>query len=124
MSDATLDDRLERRSTVGLWLALLAGPSAASVQLSVNYALIKWACAHGGGWVLTTIAATLLAVSVGGATLGLVHLVNVDDGQPAAQAWSAGSRRILAATAVGLNALIAIFLINTLIALAALTPCE
>jgi hypothetical protein len=108
----------------GLWLALLAGPGAASLQLSVNYALVKWACANGGEWVLTAIAVTLLAVALGGAALGLLHFVSVHQGPPVAEAWSADSRRLLAATAIGLDALVATFLINVLIALAALTPCE
>ena len=44
----TAAERSTARSAAGLWLALLAGPLAASLQLSLNYALVKWACANGG----------------------------------------------------------------------------
>ncbi len=124
MSDATVADRLGPRSPLGLWLALLLGPVAASLQLSVNYALVKWACAHGGEWVLATITAALLAVALGGAALGYLHRTGVREPDRVAQTWSPGSRGLLAATAIGLDVLIAVFLINSLIAFAALTPCE
>jgi hypothetical protein len=117
-------DRLALRGPVALWLALLAGPVAASVQLSVNYALVKWACANGGEWVLTTVTAALLALAIGGAVLGGVHLAGVREEHGVARVWSAGSRHLLAATAIGLDLLIAVFLVNTWIAIAALTPCE
>jgi hypothetical protein len=107
-----------------LWLALLAGPVAASVQLSISYALVKWACANGGEWVLTAITAALLALTLGGAALGGVALTAARRTDAGAHTWSAASRRLLAITAIGLDLLIAIFLVNTLIAIAALTPCE
>jgi hypothetical protein len=117
-------DRIGPRGPLGLWLALLAGPTAASLQLSINYALVKWACANGGEWVLTAVAVTLLAIALGGAVLGGVHLTGVREEHAVARVWSADSRRLLAATAIGVDLLIAVFLVNTLIALAALTPCE
>ena len=120
----TAAERSTARSAAGLWLALLAGPLAASLQLSLNYALVKWACANGGEWVLTAITVAVFALAIGGAALGVVHLVAVRDDRGAAPIWSADSRRVLAITAVGLDLLIAIFLVNTLIAIAALTPCE
>jgi hypothetical protein len=70
------------------------------------------------------MAAAMLLVSLGGAALGYLHLAGVDESHPVAQTWSADSRRLLAATAIGLDVLIAIVLVNTLIAIAALTPCE
>jgi hypothetical protein len=124
MAAPLLLDRLAPRGPLSLWLALLAGPTAASLQLSVNYALVKWACAAGGAWVLATIATALLIVSVAGVGLGFAHLVPAGEEHDAARTWSAESRRLLAATAVGLNALIAVFFVNTLIAMAVLSPCE
>jgi hypothetical protein len=112
------------RGALGLWLALLAGPSAATLQLSLNYALVKWACANGGEWVLTAITVASFALAIGGAALGVVHLVATGDERGGVPIWSADSRRVLAITAVGLDLLIAILLVNSLIAIAALTPCE
>jgi hypothetical protein len=112
------------RGPLGLWLALLAGPAAASTQLSINYALVKWACANGGEWVLTVLAAGLLALALAGAALGGVHLFGGRGDDGTARTWSANSRHLLAATAIGLDLLIAIVLVNALIAIAALTPCE
>jgi hypothetical protein len=123
VSEAAVD-RTIVRGPLGLWLALLAGPLAGSVQLSINYALVKWACANGGEWAIIVIAVVLMAIALGGAALGAVHLFGVRGAHPVAQTWSAESRHLLAAIAIGLNVLIAIFFVNTLIAYAALTPCE
>lgn len=112
------------RQPYGLWLALLAGPTAASLQLSVNYALVKWACAARAAWVLPAVAAVLLAIAVGGGLLGVTHLAVARRDDAVARTWSAESRRLLALMAIGLDALIALFLVNTLIAMAALSPCE
>lgn len=111
-----------RRSGARLWVAMFAGPVAASLQLSVNYALVKWACSHGGAWVLGALAATFLLLSVVGIALGATQLPRTGDDDP--QLWSAQSRRLLAFTAVGVNALIGVFLLNSLIAIKALSPCE
>jgi hypothetical protein len=121
------DTALERdrvRGPFALWLALLAGPAAASLQLSVNYALVKWACAAGASWVLALLTTSFLAIAVAGIALGTVHFTGVSGEHPVAQTWSAQSRKLLAVIAIGLNALIAVFLINTLIAIATLSPCE
>jgi hypothetical protein len=121
------DAAIERdpvRGPFALLLALLAGPAAASLQLSVNYGLVKWACAANASWVLAALAAGFLAVAASGAALGTVHLLGVRHEHPAARTWSSQSRHLLAAVAIGVDALIAIFLINTLIAIATLSPCE
>jgi hypothetical protein len=121
------DTAVERdrvRGPFALWLALLAGPAAASLQLSVNYALVKWACAAGASWVLALLTAAFLATAVAGIALGTVHVLGVSEAHPVAQTWSAQSRKLLAVTAIGLDALIAVFLINALIAIATLSPCE
>jgi hypothetical protein len=120
----TVIEREVVRGPFGLWLALLAGPAGASLQLSVNYALVKWACAAGASWVLATLALVFLAMAVAGLVLGATHLVSVEGDHPAGRTWSAQSRRLLAAVAIGVDSLVAIFLINTLIAIATLSPCE
>lgn len=111
------------RRAVHLWLALLAGPAAASLQLSVNYALVKWACGHGGAWMLGSLAAIFLLLSVAGAALGAAHLARARD-QHGVQLWSVESLRLLAITAVGLDTLIVVFLLNSLIAVKVISPCE
>jgi hypothetical protein len=112
------------RGPVALWTALLAGPAAASLQLSVNYALVKWACAAGGSWVLAVLATAGLLIAIGGAVLGAIQLLGTRGDDPVGRIWSADSRYLLAATAVGVDTLVAIFFINTLIAIATLSPCE
>jgi hypothetical protein len=121
-------DRTVTRGPLGLWLALLAGPTAGAVQLSVNYALVKWACAAHQGWVLAAVAALLLVVTLAGALAGVVlgaaHLVGIRAGDPVADLWSVDSRRLLAVVAIGLDVLFAVFVLNALIAIAVLSPCE
>ena len=120
----TVVERDVVRGPFGLWLALLAGPAGASLQLSVNYALVKWACAAGASWVLAGLALVFLAMVGAGLALGATHLLSVGGDDPAGRTFSAQSRHLLAAVAVGMNSLVAIFLINTLIGIAALSPCE
>ena len=112
------------RGPLGLWLGLLAGPTAGALQLSVNYALVKWACAAHQEWALAALAVLLLLIALAGAGLGAVHLVSVGPEQRVAEVWSADSRRLLALIAVGLDVLFAIFVVNSLIAIAVLSPCE
>jgi hypothetical protein len=112
------------RGAVSLWLAFITGPVAAALQLLVNYALVKWACATGGEWVLGALTAVLLVVALGGAAVAARHLREARPDQAAADMWSADSRRLIAATAVGVDVLVALFLVNSAIAIAALTPCE
>ena len=120
----TVVEREVVRGPFGLWLALLAGPAGASLQLSVNYALVKWACAAGASWVLAGLALVFLAMAGVGLALGATHLSSVGGDDPAGRTFSAQSRHLLAAVAVGMNSLVAIFLINTLIGIATLSPCE
>ena len=117
-------DRPATRGPLGLWLALLAGPAAGALQLSVNYALVKWACAAHQAWVLGALAGLLLLVTLSGLALGVGHLVSTRADDRVALLWSADSRRLLAAIAVGLDAFFAIFVLNALIAIAVLSPCE
>jgi hypothetical protein len=112
------------RGPASLWLALVAGPAAGALQLSVNYALVKWACATRQTWVLAALAVSLLVISLAGVALAAVHLVSVRPGDRVAELWSADSRRLLAAIAIGLDACFAIVVLNTLIAIAVLSPCE
>lgn len=112
------------RSPLGLWLALLSGPLAASIQLSVGYALVKWACANGGTWALGVLAGVLLAAVLGGGALAAVHLADTGPEDAVARTWSPSSRGLLAVVALALNVFTAIFLTNVIIALSALSPCE
>ena len=112
-------DRAVPRGPAGLWLALLAGPTAGAMQLSVNYALVKWACAAHQMWVLAALAVLLLLIA-----LGAIQLVSVRQGDRVAALWSADSRRLLAAIAIGLDVFVAVFIVNALIAIAVLSPCE
>jgi hypothetical protein len=116
--------RVAPRGPASLWVALLSGPAVAGLQLSVNYALVKWACVAGGEWVLAVLVAVFLAVTLVGGALALMHLVDVGEEHAAAQTWSASSRHLLAIVALSLNGFVAIFLVNSAIGIAALSPCE
>jgi hypothetical protein len=120
--DAT--GRASARWAADVWAALLAGPVAASLQLSVNYALVKWACAHGGTWVLAVLTVIFLLLSLLGVVLGVSHLRRPAEEHERPQLWSADSRRLLAVTAIALDALVVVFLVNALIAITVLSPCE
>jgi hypothetical protein len=54
-------------SPLALWTGILAGPAAWALDLSISYALVKWACStqHGGVLRAMTFAALTL-VAAGG----------------------------------------------------------
>jgi len=112
------------RGPIDLWMALLAGPVAGALQLSVGYALVKWACAAGGEWLLGVLAGVFLATALGGAAWAATHLRTTGEPDRSRQEWSAGSRQLVAMMAIGVNLLTAIFMANAIIAIAALSPCE
>ena len=60
--------------------------------------------------------------SIGQLAPGYTASIRGDDG--VARLWSADSRRLLAVIAVGLDAVFAVVLLNALIAIAVLSPCE
>ena len=123
MTAADTAERMARRGAASLWLALATGPIASGLHLGVGYALVKWSCASRATWALALIAALSFVIAAGGAALALVHVAD-DRASLAGGAWSLDSRRLLALVALGLNVLLAVFIVNTCIAIATLSPCE
>lgn len=60
----------ERTGLGLLWFAVLAGPVAAALNMGAGYALVKWACASGGAFVLTTVSLAMLILALSGAWAG------------------------------------------------------
>jgi hypothetical protein len=112
------------RNPITLWVALLVGPTVSALQLTVGYALVKWACAAGGEWVLALLAGVFLALALAGAALAVGHLQTSGERPPGGPPWSTESRQLLATVALAVNLFTVVFIGNALIGIAALSPCE
>ena len=111
------------RGLVQLMAALFAGPVAAALHLQVSYALVKWTCATGGTGLLIAVAAVACIVSLAGAWLGWSLMGRMP------QVSEAGACRVdrsffIAVVAIGLDVLLALFVIVSAFAVFVLSPCE
>jgi hypothetical protein len=104
-----------------LSFAMLAGPAAVALNIGAGYALVKWACATGHTYVLTTIALFMLALSLCGAWVGWACR---------ARAASACGNAIadrsyfVASVGVGLSLLSALVIVMQAYPHFVLSPCE
>ena len=116
-------DYWEDRGLVQLMAALFVGPVAAGLHLQISYALVKWTCATGGTVVLIAVAALACGLSLAGAWLAWSLLARMR------QVSEDGGRRIdrsffLAIVAIGLDVLLALFVVISAFAVFVLSPCE
>jgi hypothetical protein len=117
-------DYWEDRGLVLLWTSTLAGPVAFAINLQVGYALVKWACSREQAFLLPLVSVLALALTTWGAWLGWTCLVKVRDA-----ANEEGGRQIdwsyfMAVVAIGLNGLLALWILTTMFPQAVLSPCE
>jgi hypothetical protein len=117
-------DYWEDWGLVLLWTAMLTGPLAFALNLQVGYALVKWACSREQEFVLTLVAAAALALTGWGAWLGWSLLMKVRK-----EAEEEGGRVIdrsyfMAAVSIGLNGMLALWILAATFPQAVLSPCE
>ena len=117
-----LDDR-DDRTLLLLWASMLAGPLAFAFNIQVGYALVKWACSRQQPFVLIVVAAAALALAAGGAWLGWGRLVQVRGAANEEGARAIDRSYFMAVIAIGLDALVALWIVATVIHLV-LSPCE
>ena len=106
-----------------LWFAVLAGPTAVTLNMFAGYALVKWACASGHANVLTAIALVSLVLALAGAWVGWScrgRLRGADE---------QGGRIVdrsyfIAVTATGLALLNALLIVMQAYPRFVLSPCE
>ena len=113
-----------RAAAWSLWFALGAGPAAASLNLGLGYALVKWTCRGGSAWPLAAVAGVSAAIALSGAWMGLVRFLDIGTSREAGQPWTRDSRRLLAIVAIWLDLLVTLFVVATALAMAVLSPCE
>ena len=104
-------------------VALIAGPLAWALRQLVSYALVRPSCAVGSAKWLLLIAAAMLLLTLSGAAAGRVCLVR--SGARGGDAGSAGERAwFMATVAVGLDLLIALLIVVSVVSELVLSPCE
>ena len=106
-----------------IWFALIAGPLAWALRELVGYALVRPSCVAGTTqWLLLT-AAAMLALTLSGVVAGRICVVRAgggrdDGGSPADRAWFMGT------VALGLDLLIALLIVLSVVSEITLSPCE
>jgi hypothetical protein len=113
-----------RAAAATLWLALGAGPAAASLNLGIGYALVKWSCSIHGTWPLWSVAAACALIALAGAWMGVARLSDIGTPRETGQRWTRDSRRLLSTVAIALDLLLTLFIVATTLAMAVLSPCE
>jgi hypothetical protein len=106
-----------------LWFAVLAGPVAVALNMLIGYALVKWACAGGRTYVLTSVAVVTLALALSGTWVGWTCRAQIGD------ANEHGGRIVdrsyfVALVAIGLSALTALLVVMQAYPHFVLSPCE
>jgi hypothetical protein len=106
-----------------IWFALVAGPLAWASRELVSYALVRPSCVIGSTQLLFVTAAVMLGLALSGALAGRVCLVRSrgardDGGRPVDRNW------FIASVAVGLDVLVAVLIILSVVSEFTLSPCE
>jgi hypothetical protein len=80
MTDAEITRDIEiRPSSYLLWISIFAGPVSFAINMQSRFALIQWACFGHREWVLHVITLTAFLAEIGGAVLGWIAFVRLDD---------------------------------------------
>jgi len=113
----------EHSGLILLWTSMLAGPVAFAINLQVGYALVKWACSREQTFLLPLVAVIALALTAWGGWLGWTCLVKVRAADE--QGGTIQDRSyFMAMVAIGLNAILALWILTTMFPQAVLSPCE
>ena len=107
-----------------LWSALSAGPVAWTVNQGVGYAVVKPVCGGPGPPVLWAVAMLALILTVGGIWLSWRLLGQLRESASDDGASVLDRSYFMTVVAMGLNALIAILIVASLIPQFLLSPCE
>lgn len=107
------------------WFALLAGPIAWIMHLQVVYALVPWDCLTGRKWVLHTVTAAFILITVASTVVGIVLYrkegrrwpSGEDEGKP-------GTLRLMAAVGIMSGVLFTLAIVGQEIATFYIHPCQ
>jgi hypothetical protein len=117
-------DYWDNRGLLLLWTAMLAGPLAWTLNLGINYSLVKWACSRSHPLLLATTNVLMFAVVVWSVFLARSCVASLRDRSDEEGGSPADRSYFMALTAIGVNVLIALLIVLTAFPHFVLTPCE
>lgn len=125
---AVRDETAERhywdgRGVVLLWIAMLAGPAAWTLDQGLGYAGVKPSCAGGSDLPLLLLSAVTVAMTAGGGWLAWHCFQRVRDASEDGGAVVDRSY-FMALVAIGFNLLIALLIVTAAVPIFVLSPCE
>lgn len=124
MSGPDARDYWDDRGLVVLWTSMLMGPLAFAINLQVGYALVKWACSREQTFLLPLVAVMALVLTAWGGWLAWTCLAKVRDAADEQGGRLIDRSYFMAVVALGLNALLALLIVTTMLPQAVLSPCE
>jgi hypothetical protein len=113
----------EHRGLLLLWVSLLSGPAAWTVNQLAGYALVKPVCVSGQYLALAAISAAALTAALAGVWIGARCLRRLA-GADLAGGGQANRSRFLAISAIGLNLLLALLIATAAVPPFILQSCE
>jgi len=124
MADAATASYWDTKGLVRLWMSFCAGPIAWLLNQGIGYAVMKPVCRSADVSALWLIGAFTLVLACLGAWIAARCLLMLRDG-----ATDTGGRAIdrsyfVAIVAIGMNSLIAILIVTSVIPQFLLSPCE
>jgi hypothetical protein len=113
----------EGRGLVLLWLSIISGPFAWSLNQLIGYALVKPVCAADTPFALTALAAGTLGIALLGAWTGWGLFRELRDAHPKGGRPEDRSQ-MLAIMGIGLNLLLGLLILVSGVQPFFLSPCE
>lgn len=106
-----------------LWFGLLAGPAAWLVHLNVSYALVRYVCASGSGWLLHLGTLAMLALAAAGVLVALRSWRRIDEPTVTGGAGTLGRTRFMALGGMALSGFFLLVILLAWLPDLILSPC-
>ncbi len=124
MHDSTATSYWESRGLALLWMSFFAGPVAWILNQGVGYAVMKPVCSSANVYVLWLIGAFTFILASVGAWAASRCLLALRDGATDEGGGVIDRSYFVAIVAIGMDSLIAILIVTSVIPQFLLSPCE
>lgn len=123
MDERTTTTRDADRVVSRAWTALAAGLLAVALHLPVSYALVKWSCATHQRTTLLLLAILAFLITVAGAGMAWSCQARLRAHADASGAAPGDRSLFVAQAALGIDAILALFIAASVIGPLVISPC-
>lgn len=107
-----------------LWFGVLAGPAAWLLHLNVSYALVRYVCASGAGWLLHLATLAMVALAAAGGIVALRSWRKVGEPKMTGGGGTLGRTRFMSIGGLALSAFFLFVILMAWLPDLILSPCE